>query len=288
MTLARPDSADFSRPVRGPFWRGVLLASSVAAAAAFPGAVPAIADPVQSGQSSGATDGARTRKLPPVIFVSRVFRDVPPAGFEQLTLQTRTVDGDVELTEKTVLKVLERGPIVTKIEEHSTAAFTGESGTQSRTVGAASYVLGGLLLIEGLWTVTEASEGGDGAEVREEGAVIAGMNRVAGTLFPLKVGNRLELRYEVRSGDGGDTTKSDRTYQVVRKVPAKSIAKGLQGHIFVIEGTYNETVGSERYRGRETIYYSQALGWPVGAKRADEGGGTVFETTLAGFTLRAQ
>lgn len=252
-------------------------------AVALSSAAPVLAD-VQFAQKK---PDARSKKLPPVIFVSRAFRDAPEPAFSTVKLETRTISGDINLTETTTLTRGAWDDVVVGVAEESLAEFSGENAnggpTRTKTTGSTSYVLGGLLLVDGLWKTVESPD--TVAKTTTQGAEVKRMTRVAGRLFPLEVGNTLELRFTVSFKGRQDATVSERTYKVARKVAASTIHKRLTGHIFVIEATYREQVGRERFSGQETIYYATALGWPVGTRRTEDGTKNVIETRLVDFTL---
>jgi hypothetical protein len=96
------------------------------------------------------------------------------------------------------------------------------------------------------------------------------MEIVSGQLFPLKVGNRLTLRYAllesaegVEEGTAQQRRTVDATYEVMERIPdlrtpsARSI-----GEVFVIRVTDNR-------RGKPNTFefsFSTTLGWRVGYK----------------------
>lgn len=269
----------------------VMLAVMSGGAGAAGGQHPGPGDRIL--QTAQKKPDAKSKKLPPVIFVSRAFRDAPAPAFKTIRLKTSTVSGDIQLTEVTDLTLQSWDDVVTAVKEDSLAEFSGENAnggpTRTRTTGETTYVLGGLLLVDGLWTTTEtAGENGGGGnggpKSTTQGAEVKRMTRVAGRLFPLKVGNTLELRFTVSFKGESRATVSERSYKITRKIKASAIHKRLPGHIFVIEATYREQVGRERFSGLEVVYYAENLGWPVGTRRTEDGTRNVIETRLVEFT----
>ena len=149
------------------------------------------------------------------------------------------------------------------VEEGSYRATDGRCTLSSRNQGVAIGGFLELLEADEVWS----PDCGGGGSTRSEAIA---MEIVSGQLFPLKVGNRLTLRYAllesaegVEEGTAQQRRTVDATYEVMERIPdlrtpsARSI-----GEVFVIRVTDNR-------RGKPNTFefsFSTTLGWRVGYK----------------------
>jgi hypothetical protein len=149
------------------------------------------------------------------------------------------------------------------VEEGSYRATDGRCTLSSRNQGVAIGGFLELLEADEVWS----PDCGGGGSTRSEATA---MEIVSGQLFPLKVGNRLTLRYAllesaegVEEGTAQQRRTIDATYEVMERIPdlrtpsARSI-----GEVFVIRVTDNR-------RGKPNTFefsFSTTLGWRVGYK----------------------
>jgi hypothetical protein len=149
------------------------------------------------------------------------------------------------------------------VEEGSYRATDGRCTLSSRNQGVAIGGFLELLEADEVWS----PDCGGGGSTRSEATA---MEIVSGQLFPLKVGNRLTLRYAllesaegVEEGTAQQRRTVDATYEVMERIPdlrtpsARSI-----GEVFVIRVTDNR-------RGKPNTFefsFSTTLGWRVGYK----------------------
>lgn len=149
------------------------------------------------------------------------------------------------------------------VEEGTYRATDGRCTLSSRNQGVAVGGFLVLLEIDEVWS----PDCGGGGSTRSEAAR---MEVVSGQLFPLKVGNRLTVRYALlESGEGAlegtaqQQRMVDTVYEVVERIPDLRTAGGRSiGEAYVIRVTDNK-------RGKPNTFelsFSTALGWRVGYK----------------------
>jgi hypothetical protein len=149
------------------------------------------------------------------------------------------------------------------VEEGAYRATDGSCTLSSRNQGVAIGGFLELLEADEVWS----PDCGGGGSTRSEAT---GMEVVSGQLFPLKVGNRLALRYALlESGEGVEEGTAqqrrtvDATYEVVERIPDLRTPAGRSiGEVYVVRVTDNR-------RGKPNTFefsFSTALGWRVGYK----------------------
>ena len=149
------------------------------------------------------------------------------------------------------------------VEEGAYRATDGRCSLSSRNQGVAVGGFLVLLEIDEVWS----PDCGGGGSTRSEAAR---MEVLSGQLFPLKVGNRLVLRYALlESGEGAlegtaqQQRMVDAVYEVVERIPDLRTPGGRSiGEVYVIRVTDNK-------RGKPSTFelsFSTALGWRVGYK----------------------
>ncbi|HTT39980.1 MAG TPA: hypothetical protein VMH32_20215 [Burkholderiales bacterium] len=126
--------------------------------------------------------------------------------------------------------------------------------------------VGGFLVLQEVaqtWS-TDCPNWGKGTVRRE----VSSMEVLSGQLFPLKVGNKLKLRYTVLGSERGqdeavaDSAENwEESYEVVERVPDYRLANGRSlGEVFVVRTT--TLIG--RKERKYTFLYSTLLAWRVG------------------------
>ncbi len=149
------------------------------------------------------------------------------------------------------------------VEEGAYRATDGSCGLSSRNQAVAA---GGFLVLMEVAEVWSPDCGGGGTTRSEA----ARMQVVSGQLFPLKVGNRMALRYALlestENGLEGRAEQArviDTVYEVMERIPDLRTVNGRSvGEVYVIRVTENR-------RGKPQTFefsFSTALGWRVGYK----------------------
>jgi hypothetical protein len=149
------------------------------------------------------------------------------------------------------------------VEEGAYRATDGSCTLTSRNQAVA---IGGFLVLMEYAEVWSADCGGGGTTRREA----AHMEIVSGELFPLKVGNRVALRYlQLESFEGepeGTAQQSSpvsAVYEVIERIPDLRTPSGRSvGEVYLIRVTENK-------RGKQSTFefsFSTVLGWRVGYK----------------------
>lgn len=278
-----------SRHRRGP--RLCLCAALALASAAGLGVVaPAGADepvrrPAVSHASPGKGKEIRRAGLAPVFWAARAFRDAPAPGFERLRM--RTVASDSSHEEQIDYAFVGSDGVVTAVTEVSEARFRNLDGAtwRQRLESESHYVLGGLLFVEGDWSLTRTEEGGL-RERAKEGGETRDFTKIAGRLFPLAVGNTLELAYRSRIKTAPEFVENEARFEVLRTVPGASIHPQLTEEVVVIDVEYRERFDEEVHVTREQVFYAPELGWPARTVRQDPESGVETETRLVDFVRR--
>ncbi len=149
------------------------------------------------------------------------------------------------------------------VEEGTYRSTDGQCGLASHNQGVA---IGGFLILlesDQVWS----PDCGGGGSTRAEAARL---EIVSGQLFPLKVGNKLILRYTLlESGEGGiegiaeQERMVDATYEVMERIPELRTEAGRSiGEVYVIRVTENRRGKPKTYE----VSYATQLGWRVGYK----------------------
>jgi len=149
------------------------------------------------------------------------------------------------------------------VEEGAYRATDGSCGLSSRNQAVAAGGFLVLMEIAELWS----PDCGGGGTTRSEAVR---MQIVSGQLFPLKVGNRMALRYTLLEsaenaleGRAEQARVIDTAYEVVERIPDLHAISGRSiGEVYVISVTENR-------RGKPQTFefsFSTALGWRVGYK----------------------
>jgi len=258
----------------------VLIGSlAVAAADANGGASRRAAAP---GGMALVLAAAKTPNLPQSIFVTRAFRDAPKPRFASIKMKAIASDGS--FSDETEYKLIESDGIVTTVRESSRTRIGGEApdAVSDSAESTSRYVLGGLVFVQGEWKESRGLPNG-GSEATTGGAETLEITRVSGRLFPLAVGNRLDLAYRIRQHPDDAPVESQMSFHVIQKIAAKTFDKRLTGPIYVIANEYREEVGEEVVAGKEEIHYAESLGWPVAFKRKEKDTSVVVEIRMIDF-----
>lgn len=259
----------------------VVLIVGLAVAAADANAGPS-RHAAASGSEASVLAASKTPKLPPSIFVTRAFHDAPRPRF--VSIRMKATASDSSFIDETEYKLVDSDGIVTTVLETSRTRIGGESrdATSESAESTSRYVLGGLVFVQGDWKETRGLPGG-GSESNSGSAETLDFTRVSGSLFPLAVGNRLDLAYRVRQHPDDPPMLSQMSFHVIQKLAAKTFDKRLSGPIYVIANEYREEVGEEVIAGREEIQYAAGLGWPVAFKREEKDTSVVIEIRMIDF-----
>jgi len=204
---------------------------------------------------------------PPSIGGLRV--EAPPAlsaptpHFKQLKLSLRAPrDGHVIGMAIETLKAAGKG--LGQYTEDAAYGMAREKCTLNNRSDAVG--VGGFLVLQEVaqtWSA-DCPDWGMGAVRRE----VSSMEVLSGQLFPLKVGNKLKLRYTVlgtqRSQEEAvpdSEEKWEESYEVVERIPEYRLENGRSlGEVFVVR----TTALTGRRQRKYTFFYSTLLAWRVG------------------------
>lgn len=149
------------------------------------------------------------------------------------------------------------------VEEGDYRATNGSCGLTARNQGLA---VGGFLVLMEVAEIWSSDCGGGGTTRSES----VNLQVLSGHLFPLQVGNRLVLRYQLlestETGPEGFAQSKrtvDATYEVRERIADLRTPRGRSvGEVYVIHATENRRGKPHTF----DIWYSTALGWRVGYK----------------------
>lgn len=187
----------------------------------------------------------------------------PTPAFKQIKVSLRAPrDGHVIGTSIETLKAASKG--LGQYTEDAAYSMSGGKCTlnnRSDAVGVGGF----LVLQEMAQTWSPDCEGWGMGTARRE---VSAIDVLSGQLFPLKLGNKLTLRYTVvgtqRGRDEGVADyeeKWEESYEVVERIPEYRLESGRSmGEVFVIR-TAAVSAGKKR---TYTFLFSTLLGWRVG------------------------